>query len=202
MKDVDVDFDSRAATTARDVWLTFDDGPHPQHTPKVLEALSRANLKATFFMLGVNVEAHPRLVEQVFDAGHRIGNHSYSHLHLTELPEAEIREEIARTDALLAPYLGTDKLFRAPYGHTNDLVRKVAADFGYREVRWTVDPRDWHKDYKPRKWMDFGISQMKSLSSCVILLHDIQPTTCSDVTAFIAMIRQVAGVTFKAPSTL
>lgn len=191
-----------AAATARDVWLTFDDGPDPATTPKVLAALARADLKATFFMLGVNVEAQPRLVEQVFESGHRIGNHSYSHPHLTELPEVEIHEEIARTDSLLAPYLGPDKLFRPPYGHTNRLVEKVAAELGYRQVLWTVDPRDWDKDYKPRKWMDFGISQMKARSSCVVLLHDIQPTTSSEVTAFIAMIRQLAGATFRAPSTL
>jgi len=191
-----------AATTAKDVWLTFDDGPNPESTPKVLAALSRANLKATFFMLGLNAEAQPRLVERVFDAGHRIGNHSYSHPHLTELTEAEIREEIGRTDRLLAPYLGADKLFRPPYGHTNSLVQMVAAELGYREVRWTVDPRDWDKSYRPKKWMNFGISQMKALSSCVVLLHDIRPATSSNVAAFIAMIRQLAGARFKAPSTL
>lgn len=191
-----------AATAARNVWLTFDDGPDPESTPQVLAALSGADIKATFFMLGRNVEAHPRLAERVFEAGHRIGNHSYSHPHLTDLAEAEIREEIVRADRLLAPYLGAEKLFRPPYGHTNALVAQIAADLGYRQVRWTVDPRDWDSDYKPRKWMDFAIARMHALSSCVVLLHDVQPGTGANLAAFIARIRQWPGTKFQAPSTL
>lgn len=191
-----------AAGSGKNVWLTFDDGPSPATTPQVLAALARADLKATFFMLGVNAEANPRLVEQVFEAGHRIGNHSYSHPHLTDLGETEIREEIARTDRLLAPYLGADKLFRPPYGHTNPLVRKVAGELGYRHVLWTVDLRDWHKDFKPDKWMDHGVSQMTALSTCVVLLHDIQAGTGTYLGSFIERIRGIAGATFQSPSTL
>src|SRR5688572_731689 len=76
-----------AAVTAasKKVWLTLDDGPHPTHTNKILDVLDSHNIKATFFVLGTNVANHPALVKKAFDAGHHIGNHTYTHRDLTTL---------------------------------------------------------------------------------------------------------------------
>src|SRR5262245_55869804 len=83
------------------VALTFDDGPHPLYTGQVLDVLDRFHAKATFFMMGRNVERFPTLVREVVERGHEVGNHSYSHPRLILMSPARIREEIERTDKLL-----------------------------------------------------------------------------------------------------
>src|SRR5262245_59369372 len=82
---------SYATGAAKDVWLTFDDGPHPVQTDRVMKILEDSGIKATFFVIGENAKNHKRLVKKAFDAGHRIGNHTYTHPHLSKLSEAKIR---------------------------------------------------------------------------------------------------------------
>ena len=90
------------ALATKRVWLTFDDGPHPANTDKVLATLAQHGIKATFFVVGENVKARKPVVQRVFDAGHRIGNHSYSHPNLTTLTDAQIRDQIVKTEALIS----------------------------------------------------------------------------------------------------
>lgn len=123
------------------VYLTFDDGPRPIYTSQILTALRQHGAKATFFMVGKSVKAHPALVRDVRARGHAIGNHTYSHPDLTKLTRAQITTELASTDALL----GWRRCFRPPYGALNANVRSVAAARGQRIVLWTVDPRDWSR---------------------------------------------------------
>ena len=121
-------------TSEKRVWLTIDDGPHPKHTDKILSELKTQQIKATFFVVGRNVEDYKAIVQKAFDAGHRIGNHSYSHQDLRKLSEAEVRKEIRDTHALIKDFVGSDLMFRPPFGLHNALVDKVASELGYRAV--------------------------------------------------------------------
>ncbi|RKE17741.1 polysaccharide deacetylase family protein [Streptomyces sp. TLI_171] len=124
--------------------LTFDDGPHPDSTPALLAALAAAGHRATFFLCGAQAERHPELVRALDRAGMPLGNHSWSHPHLTALPPAEARDEIHRTNRILTELTGRPPtLFRPPYGDTSPAVRGFAAEAGLTEVLWDVDTRDW-----------------------------------------------------------
>ncbi|MFE2914912.1 polysaccharide deacetylase family protein [Kitasatospora indigofera] len=126
------------------VALTFDDGPHPGSTPALLAILAAAGRPATFFLRGDQAERHPGLVREIHRAGFGIGNHSFSHPHLTGLPPAGIEAEIERTQRTLSRLTGTrPTLFRPPYGESDQVVRAAAAAAGLTEVLWTVDTRDW-----------------------------------------------------------
>jgi peptidoglycan-N-acetylglucosamine deacetylase len=184
------------------VWLTFDDGPHSTNTPKVLATLARFGIKATFFVLGQNAKSRLALVKEAFEAGHRIGNHSYSHPNLTTLSAANVRSEITRTEALIRPYLGTRKVFRPPYGAHNTTVDGVIASLNYRSIFWNVDTEDWKAANKPTKWITVGINQIKGRDDCRVLTHDIHPTTADNLATFIQRIRNLGGVKFMDPAEL
>lgn len=191
------------AAATKKVWLTFDDGPHGTYTNQILSTLATAGAKATFFMVGVQVKAYSSVAKRVFDAGHRVGNHTWSHKNLTTLAEGAIREEIRKADEVLAPYLGSEKILRQPYGATNALVDKVIRDLGYRSVLWTVDTKDWHADYQPTRWMDYGLDQVEAKDHCVILMHDIQKTTAANLPMFVSSLKQVmGGASFQPPLSL
>ncbi|PYC88383.1 polysaccharide deacetylase family protein [Streptomyces tateyamensis] len=124
--------------------LTFDDGPHPESTPRLLAVLRSAGHRATFFVCGQQAERYPELLLALHRAGMWIGNHSYSHPHLTELPPAALAEEIARTQRIVRELTGTaPTLFRPPYLETGPAVRAAAANAGLTEVLCTTDTRDW-----------------------------------------------------------
>jgi peptidoglycan/xylan/chitin deacetylase (PgdA/CDA1 family) len=184
------------------VWLTFDDGPSAVHTKKVLSVLSAHQIKAVFFMIGRNCKIYPDTVKLVADAGHRIGNHTYNHKKLTALTKAQIRDEIIRTEALIAPYMHGRKLFRPPYGAHNALVDDVAAELGYRTVIWNVDTVDWNADFRPDKWVQHGISQIKARQNSVVLNHDIYRSTAGNLDLFIQKIKAISGAKFQLASSL
>ncbi|WP_020387113.1 polysaccharide deacetylase family protein [Kribbella catacumbae] len=119
------------------IYLTFDDGPQPIFTPKVLAVLARHRAKATFFVLGREAAKYPELVETTRAQGHTIGNHTWDHPLLTHLTPQRIRQEI---------FSGVkSKCFRPPYRDTNATVAAVAAANHQREVLWDVDTLDWEK---------------------------------------------------------
>jgi peptidoglycan-N-acetylglucosamine deacetylase len=190
------------AVGGKEIWLTFDDGPHPARTKKVLSVLAKHGIKATFFMIGQNCRLNPGTIKLVADAGHRIGNHSYTHPQLTKLSRARIREEIVKTEALIAPFMHGKKLFRPPYGAHNALVDEVVAELGYRLVIWNVDTLDWSADFKPDKWVQHGINQIKARQNSVVLNHDIQRTTGLNLDLFIQKIKAISGAKFQPPASL
>ena len=126
----------------RKVLLTFDDGPHPVHTLSLLNDLKRANIQATFFVVGKNLESSEgkELLRRAAAEGHQIGNHTYSHPYLTELQAGEIREEILRTEKLIGDLDRGVKILRPPYGAHNPLVDHVAREqaAGYFSGTWTA----------------------------------------------------------------
>jgi peptidoglycan/xylan/chitin deacetylase (PgdA/CDA1 family) len=186
----------------RSVWLTFDDGPHRSNTEQVLKALDQFKIRATFFVIGENVEKLQGIVRRTFDAGHRVGNHSFTHPHLPQLSPDKVREEIQKTDSLILPYAGTDKILRPPYGAHNKIVDDIITELGYRSIFWNVDTLDWDRKYQPRKWIDHGLEQIKSRDHCVVLNHDIHKTTADNLGSFLQGINQLGNVQFEPPEKL
>ena len=127
-------------TNARVLALTFDDGPSSEWTPPVLDALRDSGARATFFVLGRNVEAHPELVRRISDEGHEIASHGYDHALLTFASRADVEHQLERTERSLAGALGEPartRLFRAPHGFRNPFVARVTSRRGYEVVGWT-----------------------------------------------------------------
>ncbi|HEY4272056.1 MAG TPA: glycosyltransferase [Candidatus Udaeobacter sp.] len=159
------------------VAITFDDGPDPRWTPKILDILKAANVKATFFVVGVNAERYPALVRRIVDEGHEIGNHTYYHPNLALCWPEHIRLELNATQLLLETITGrATTLFRPPYAsdtgptELSELVPlKIAEDLNYLVVLENIDPQDWAKP-----GADIILRRIKQQrhDGSVILLHD------------------------------
>ena len=127
-----------------EIALTFDDGPHPDFTPKLLAILARYHVKATFFLVGEKAEQAPQLVKAEFAAGHCLGNHTYHHINLTKIPERLVDAEIDACGDVVKGITGQDMhLFRPPGGDYNRAVAEVVNGMGYTLVLWTDDPGDY-----------------------------------------------------------
>jgi peptidoglycan-N-acetylglucosamine deacetylase len=187
----------RPKIARRTIHLTFDDGPHPINTPKLLDELRRAGILATFFVVGKNLETPQgqELMRRAAAEGHQIGNHTYSHPHLTELSEAQIREEISRTEMLIGDASKGVKLFRPPYGEHNSLVDQVAHELGYSLVLWNVDTMDWHPKYEGR-WVQQAMEKIVGQEESLVLAHDRITATAVNVGRLIANVRKLSGNTF------
>jgi peptidoglycan/xylan/chitin deacetylase (PgdA/CDA1 family) len=128
------------------VALTFDDGPDPVQTPRMLALLAQQHVKATFCLIGKNVEANPDIVRQIVAAGHRICNHSYAHSEtLGKQTPDEIRADLQRTNDAIHQAAPAAKItyFRAPGGNFTPEMVQIAADLNMKSIYWYVDPRDW-----------------------------------------------------------
>lgn len=135
---------TRGARRRRTLHLSFDDGPHPEHTPRLLDLLAQHRARATFFLIGTQVERYPEIVRRIVAEGHVIGNHSWSHPQFDQLSLAQQRVEIERCDALLARFDGVARHdFRPPRGvmpwpMVLDCIRR-----GRRIAYWSYDSLDY-----------------------------------------------------------
>jgi peptidoglycan/xylan/chitin deacetylase (PgdA/CDA1 family) len=172
-----------------EIVLTFDDGQHPELTPKLLDLLKQENIKAIFFVLGENVASgnNIEIVKRAFDEGHIIGNHTYSHKNLRNLSEEKVKEEILKTEALIKEFLTILKLLRPPYGSTNLNVNKIIQDLGYVSVLWNVDTLDWKN--RSIKWVQNSIPQIDVREDSIVLMHDIHKSTVNNVAELIKTLR-------------
>jgi peptidoglycan/xylan/chitin deacetylase (PgdA/CDA1 family) len=133
-----------AARRPDELALTFDDGPNPAWTPRLLDILAAYSVRATFFMIGNFVQAEPALVRRVAEEGHLIGNHSWSHPNLARTPANLVVEELARTCDVLEQRLGKPvRFFRPPYGARRRFVLRTARDLGMTPVTWNAMTSDW-----------------------------------------------------------
>ena len=124
--------------------LTFDDGPHPQGTPAVLEILATAGVQATFFLVGEQVERDAALAREVAGAGHHVGVHCHRHRNLLRVGPAGVREDITRAEDLIAEATGcAPVLYRPPYGILNARALLLARKRGWRTLLWSHWGRDW-----------------------------------------------------------
>lgn len=124
--------------------ITFDDGPHPRQTPKILDILKKYDVKATFFVIGVNAKNYPEPLKRAISEGHEIGNHTYSHNILKSMPRAKIEEEIFNMEKQLCEiYPYRPKLIRPPCGTYSESLVDIANDEDYKIILWTIDTHDW-----------------------------------------------------------
>lgn len=128
---------------APELALTFDDGPSNE-TPRFLDLLDRLGAPATFFLCGANVRRRPGVAKSIVEAGHAVGNHSYSHPLLPLHSRSRVRQELERTQQAIATAAGrTPSLFRPPYGCRSPALRSLLPQLGLTSVHWTVMGRDW-----------------------------------------------------------
>ena len=161
----------------RAVYLTFDDGPIPEVTPQVLAILERYGVRATFFMVGENIDKYPEVYRQVVSAGHSVGNHTYNHLKGWKLRTPDYLANVAKWEearnrqisANPSP-LTPNPIFRPPYGRTWWWQRRALQRLGYRIYLWDVLTRD----YNPRRSPEAMLRQIQRQTrpGSIINFHD------------------------------
>ena len=156
------------------VALTFDDGPNASSTPILLDGLKERKVRATFFLIGENVEKgeNEKIVKRMYEEGHLIGNHTYTHCNLSKLETGEAKKELEQTDTVIEKITGKQPAFaRAPYG---ELPVDSEQDLSRMYIGWTVDPLDWMTE-------DAGavvkIVVEEINPGDIILLHDCYPSS-------------------------
>ncbi len=152
--------------------LTFDDGPHPEFTGPLLDGLRERGVKATFFLVGTQIQYAPELVSRMAREGHQIGVHTFSHVSITGLEQEEFRLQVEGTRRLIYSLLGERELWlRPPYGILDENAQSWADG---PVVLWSVDPEDW-KDTNVKRIKEHIVSHTRD--GDIILLHDIYPTS-------------------------
>jgi peptidoglycan/xylan/chitin deacetylase (PgdA/CDA1 family) len=152
--------------------LTFDDGPDPATTPRVLDALDEVGAKATFFVIVRKAEAHPELIKDILARGHSVGLHSYAHDRLFALrSERRVREDLERGIAVLTELTGEPPvLFRPPIGHTNPTIARVAEELALVTVGWSVSARDGTAGANADRVVARVSSRLRD--GAIVLMHD------------------------------
>lgn len=130
-------------TSERIAAMTFDDGPHPEHTPRLLDVLAMHGAKATFFVVGAAAAAQPEVTKRIVAEGHTLANHTFDHRSVPLLPRSEREQQLRRCQAALASFGGDNRLFRPPYGDQSLASRIDALRLGYEVVAWTFHCSDW-----------------------------------------------------------
>lgn len=124
--------------------LTFDDGPDKRYTPAILDILKEKGVKATFFVVGLQVSKSPEVLERIVKEGHEIGNHTYNHKDLSKLGKDAILKEINAGDKAIKDAVGFVPVhFRAPYGAVSDTLKEILEKTGRHMIGWNIDTRDW-----------------------------------------------------------
>ncbi|MGC1500485.1 MAG: polysaccharide deacetylase family protein, partial [Terriglobales bacterium] len=152
--------------------LTFDDGPNDPHTLKLLEVLAKHNVHATFFMIGRYVREQPSIARAVADAGHVVGNHTFTHPRLIFRSEAQTRAELASCRSALEDAIGAhSNLFRPPFGGRRPATLRIARELGLETVMWNVPGHDWNA--LPASVIESKVTrQIHAGGGDIILLHD------------------------------
>lgn len=156
--------------------MTFDDGPHPSNTPRLLNILKERNIKATFYVVGQLAREYPQIIRRILAEGHEIGNHTYTHPILTKISDDRIRKELGDTHKALVDIAGYHpRTMRPPGGGTNARLKQWFHDeYGYSTIMWSVDPMDWKRP---------GVSVVTSRlvngahPGAILLAHDLHKPT-------------------------
>ena len=176
--------------------LTFDDGPFPTTTPRLLDILTEKDVPATFFMLGNMARGNPEIVQRAARERHEIASHTMYHQNLASLSTAAVQSDINEANTTFNAILGTGPAYtRPPYGNINDV---VSASVGTPMILWSVDTRDWQNK-------DTGAIVSTAMSEvydgAIILMHDIYPTSVDAIPTLVDTLRQ-AGYEFVTISEL
>ena len=176
---VRIDLSAAKATTYHSVntggphiALTFDDGPHPTNTPRLLDMLKERNIKATFFVVGPNARRYPGIMKRMVAEGHEIGNHTMTHGNLSKMSNAQIRKELdGCRDAIIASCGVNPRIMRAPYGALQSSQKLfIKETWGYPNIHWSVDPEDWKR---PGPSVVANRITSRTRAGGIVLVHDI-----------------------------
>ena len=166
--------DASGERVSKDVEIafTFDDGPHPVWTEKLLDGLKERGIRATFFVIGQNAKEHPELIQRMLEEGNQVGNHTYSHVQLTACNTEQAMKEITKTQEAIYQASGFQpRYIRPPFGSWNE---KLQEETSLETVLWDVDPYDW-------KVQDTDLIVNRILEQTedgsIILLHDVYGTS-------------------------
>lgn len=181
----------RQAKGKKLIALTFDDGPTPGQTDRLLDILRQKKVKATFFVVGVAAERAPDLVMRAYQEGHTVGNHSTSHKDLSQLGAVEIRQDIEATNRIITQILGgvRPEFVRPPYGAINQV---VLDNVGLPAILWNIDPRDW--EVRETETI-FSHVVGHASDGAIALMHDVYGSTVDAVPKIIDALA-VAGYEF------
>lgn len=165
--------------------LTFDDGPHPLYTPKLLEGLKERQVTATFFVTGENAALYPELIEQMQKDGHIVGNHTYHHVQLSSVGEEIFLQELMETNRVLEGILEEEVVYvRPPFG---DWEKTIEQEINMFPVLWDIDPLDWctaNTEQIVKRVLG------KAEDNAIILLHDEYATSIEAALAIIDELQQ------------
>ena len=152
--------------------LTFDDGPWPSTTPRLLDGLAERGVKATFFLIGDQVEGQTPLLRRMSDEGHQLGLHTWDHVALEKLSPAAVCAQIARTREAVDRVTGPEpRMLRPPYGFVDETLKKCA---GLPIICWSIDTEDW-KDGSVSRIVQTAVDEAED--GAIILMHDIFDTS-------------------------
>ncbi|WP_338552468.1 polysaccharide deacetylase family protein [Paenibacillus sp. KS-LC4] len=182
------------------VAFTFDDGPNPLYTSQLLDIFRSVGGRATFFMIGQEMEAHPEMAAVVHQEGHELGNHTYSHPDLTELTLEEADEELQRTDVLMRKVTGQKvHSFRPPYFGVNDSILSLAAQYGYRSIG-TVngEAKDWET---PGVEYILEHTRSKVAPGSILLFHDGYGDRSQTIEAVRVLVEELAAEGYRFVTT-
>ncbi len=150
--------------------LTFDDGPHPLVTPRILDLLDRAEVRATFFLVGKQVELYPELAREIVARGHEVGSHSYSHANLRQFPKVYVERELVKSRTAIRKATGESvTLFRPPGGNYDSDVRDAVAETGFTTVFWTANIGEC-LGWAPEATVDKFMAELKT--GGIVLMHN------------------------------
>lgn len=169
--------------------ITFDDGPHPEHTPAILQILKEFNIKATFFAVGKNIDEHPEIMRRIIAEGHIMGNHTWNHGFWFDLQSAHnMQIELNKTNHIVQQNTGLlPHFFRPPYGVTNPNLAKAIKKTNMASIGWSL--RSMDTVIKNEKSLLKRISS-KVRAGDIVLFHDTQAGTVSVLKAFLMRCEQ------------
>lgn len=185
-------------TDKMDLALTFDDGPLAKNTPAVLDVLKKYNVKATFFLLGENMDGNEALIRRIVAEGHEIGLHTYSHPNFYKISTAEIEKEIDTNISLLRKITTyTPKVIRPPYGIVTKPFLRIAKKKNLTIISWSNDSLDWKKGHTAQTIINDALTKVHP--GAIILMHDKSSNYKESIKALPKIIEklQSEGYTFK-----
>ncbi len=175
--DLNIDPNRKIDSSKPMLALTFDDGPNPNSTPKILATLEKYNCVATFFDLGIYMESYPEITQKEEAIGCEVGSHTYAHKNLDNLSKDQILEDIKKAEKVYKSTLGHDlTMIRPPYGNANSTVRLT---LNYPLINWDVDTEDWKS--KDKKSILAQIKKVGNLDGRIVLMHSIYDSTADAI---------------------
>lgn len=167
---------SRVSISQPYIAITFDDGPHPKNTPRLLDMLRERNIKATFYVIGRNVDLYPNVLRRTVSEGHEVGNHTFSHPVLSKLSDSAVRQELTKCRDAVARAAGVKpRTMRPPYGALLQRQREwIHAELDYPTIMWSVDPLDWKR---PGPSVVASRILKATTPGAIVLAHDLHSST-------------------------